>query len=520
MIGHTINNYLIERKLGEGGMGDVYLGRHNRVDRIVAIKVLHQNLYSNERIRNRFKNEANALIKLAHPNIVRIYDYVEQENFACLIMEYIEGFTLDEYITKISGPLTAPKASKIISGILDAVQYAHENNIYHRDIKPGNIMISKDGLTVRIMDFGIAKITDSASFNATNANAQLGTPFYMSPEQVKGLPYTSSSDIYSLGVTLFEMVTGKCPYQAITNLFVLQNKIVNEPLPPTSLYYPDVPKRLQSAIIIATNKDPDQRFGSCAEFKKYLLEESYALIKPKEEINPIIPLALAGNQIGASVIKDTMQAEMEEPEIKIPRKANYKTILAIIVVCFIIVVVGIGFVLNTNSVEKLSDVEAKGDTTVYVVPATVNEVVSADTTTVSLPDSSYENRQKGIEEVKRNSEVNQEVNPSKKEQGDSETIIANKVKQNENINNGFKPITENSVKNDLMKLNNSCIDKIKSTGSIHSIEFDIPGVIEQRNKQDNQQIQIKARSEEDNCTVILSYIRKGNEFQFLNSRVL
>lgn len=286
MIWKTINNYIIERKLGEGGMGNVYFARHNRVDRLVAIKVLHQNLFTNENIRNRFKNEANALIKLGHPNIVKIYDYVEQDNFACLVMEYIEGYTLDDYITKISGPLVTEKAIHIICNILDAVQYAHDNNILHRDIKPGNIMVSKDGRVVRIMDFGIAKIVDAENFKATKANTQLGTPFYMSPEQVKGLPYTGLSDIYSLGVTLYEMVTGKCPYQTITNLFELQSKIVNEPLPPTTIYYPEVSLLIQSAIKKATEKDPALRFHSCVEFKNYLQKDKV------EPLLPSIPVAI------------------------------------------------------------------------------------------------------------------------------------------------------------------------------------------------------------------------------------
>ena len=272
MIGTIINNYVIERKLGGGGMGDVYYAKHNRVDREVAIKILHSHLFLNESIHNRFKNEANALIKLNHPNIVKIFDYVEQENFACLIMEYINGYTLDEFIEHVSGPMPSAKATSIICSVLDAVQYAHDSNIFHRDIKPANIMISKDGNKVRIMDFGIAKLTDNINLQTTHANTQLGTPFYMSPEQIKGLPYSRMSDIYSLGVTLFEMVTGKCPYLEITNLFELQLKIINEPLPPTAKYYPNVSQRIQNAIGVATEKLPERRFQNCNEFKRFLSE--------------------------------------------------------------------------------------------------------------------------------------------------------------------------------------------------------------------------------------------------------
>ena len=272
MIVKKINNYLIERKLGDGGMGEVYYARHNKVDREVAIKVLYSHLFSNENIHNRFKNEANALIKLNHPHIVKIFDYVEQENFACLIMEYINGYSLDAYISQVSGPLPSQKATSIICSVLDAVQYAHDNNVYHRDIKPANIMISKDGSIVRIMDFGIAKLTDSKNFKTTHANTQLGTPFYMSPEQIKGLPFTRMGDVYSLGVTLFEMVTGKCPYHQINSLFELQSKIVNEPLPLTNEYYPGVSLRIQNAINIATQKSPENRFQNCDLFKNYLLD--------------------------------------------------------------------------------------------------------------------------------------------------------------------------------------------------------------------------------------------------------
>lgn len=280
MIGKTINNYLIESKLGDGGMGEVYYARHNKVDREVAIKILHSHLFQNESIHNRFKNEANALIKLNHPNIVKIYDYVEQDNMACLIMEYINGYTLDTYITKYSGPLSSERAVSVMCGILDAVQYAHDNNILHRDIKPGNIMITKDGTRVRIMDFGIAKLTDSKNFKTTHAGTQLGTPFYMSPEQIKGIQYSKLSDIYSLGVTLFEMVTGKCPYHDVHSLFELQSKIVNEPLPLTIKFYPNVSLKIQNAISKATLKSPEQRFQSCEEFRLNIIEGNSTIIVP------------------------------------------------------------------------------------------------------------------------------------------------------------------------------------------------------------------------------------------------
>jgi serine/threonine protein kinase len=326
MLGVTINNYVIEKKLGDGGMGEVYYAKHNKVDREVAIKILHYHLFLNESIHNRFKNEANALIKLNHPNIVKIYDYVEQDNLACLIMEYINGYTLDEYIEKVTGPLPSARASSIISFVLDAVQYAHDNNVYHRDIKPANIMISKDGNKVRIMDFGIAKLTDSSNFKTTHANAQLGTPFYMSPEQIKGLPYSRVSDIYSIGVTLFEMVTGKCPYLEITNLFELQSKIVNEPLPPTTKYYPDVSPRIQNAIIIATKKKPEERFQNCHDFKKFITE------------NQQIPVTLASQKPQGFVHEN---------------KSNKWSMYSLAAGAIVLAVVIISFIIRGSSNDKI-----------------------------------------------------------------------------------------------------------------------------------------------------------------------
>jgi len=339
MVGQTINNYLIERKLGEGGMSEVFIARHNRIDRTVAIKVLHKNLFSNEMVRNRFKNEASALIKLEHPNILKIYDYIEQENLACLIVEYIDGITLDTFINKFSGPLPEIKAVGLFSSVLDAVQYAHENNILHRDIKPGNIMISKDGRVVKVMDFGIAKFTDTASPKVTHLNSQLGTPYYMSPEQVKGLTYTSLSDVYSLGVTLFEMATGKCPYIGISTLFELHTKIVNDPLPPTSLYYPDVSPTLQEAIRIATNKEPQKRFRSCTEFKEFL---------QKGKGNTSI------GQTSEEFIKTQQQALQKtmilREDIPIPKKKNKKFLWGIAVSLVIIGAIATVLFLKNSSV--------------------------------------------------------------------------------------------------------------------------------------------------------------------------
>lgn len=402
--GQSINNYILQKKLGEGGMGDVYLARHSKVERTVAIKILHQNLFTNETIRNRFKNEANALIKLTHPNIIKIYDYVEQETIACLIMEYFDGITLDDYINKLSGPIPAAKAIRIFGQVLDAVQYAHDRNILHRDIKPGNIMVSRDGNQVRIMDFGIAKLQDAVNLNITHANTQLGTPFYMSPEQVKGLPYTVQSDIYSLGVTLFEMITGKCPYSGITNLFELQSKIVSEPLPATDVYYPNVPAKVQTAIKIATDKTPFQRFINCLEFKKSLEEERKELLVTKAQ-----PL------IQAQEKKGTNKTNAEKKSFAI----------VYLIVFFGLTVIGIiaySFLRKSGAKISSEDSPTVRIDSPFQKPASDSTVTVLGTSTVSTDriglktDSSLKESDKSIETDRRSREIEKKFSiPGKNE---------------------------------------------------------------------------------------------------------
>lgn len=269
MIGKQILNYQITELIDSGGMGTVYKAIHKQFDRIVAIKILHQQLAQNPDVRQRFKNEATTLGRLQHPNIVTLYDYIEQDTTCALIMEYVKGKPLDKYINTISGPVPEEKAIKLFEQILQGVQYAHRLNIIHRDIKPSNFMITNDG-NIKILDFGIAKILGNENFNLTSEGQQVGTKFYMSPEQVKGQALDRRTDIYSLGVTLFEVLTGQCPYKDITSEFELYNQIVEQPLPHAKSIYPQVSNKMQLLISKATEKKPDNRFSDCEAFQKAL----------------------------------------------------------------------------------------------------------------------------------------------------------------------------------------------------------------------------------------------------------
>ncbi len=271
MIGQQILNYQIIHKIGEGGMGSVYLAKHTQLDRKAAIKALHPNLVNNLQIRERFKNEASTMAHLKHPNIVSLYDYMESPQGLFLIIEFVEGHALDDFIQKISGPIAEDKIALLFGKILDGFAYAHDKGVIHRDIKPSNIMISPDGQDVKILDFGIAKLLGNNSKSLTKTGSRMGTVLYMSPEQVKGQELDQRSDIYSLGVTLFQMLTGKCPYnEANMTEYEVYEQIVKQELPRASTFYPGVSGRMQALIDRATAKDPAQRFASCLEFRRAL----------------------------------------------------------------------------------------------------------------------------------------------------------------------------------------------------------------------------------------------------------
>lgn len=258
-------NHRILSLIGEGGMGYVFLAEHITLHRKAALKVLNPKISSNPEIKIRFLNEAVTLAKLNHNNIVTLYDFSENDNNLFLLMEYVEGDPLDVYIEHKHGLIAENECKIIFRQILSGVSYAHKKSIIHRDIKPSNIILRNDGIP-KILDFGIAKIFVKNPFQGSE-NTRVGTIMYMSPEQVRGMEIDFRSDIYSLGVTLFEMLTGKCPYDINKESdYVIQSKIINEPLPPAGTLYPAITRQMENVIAKATAKDPDKRFQSCDEF--------------------------------------------------------------------------------------------------------------------------------------------------------------------------------------------------------------------------------------------------------------
>lgn len=272
MINDTILNYQILSRIGSGGMGTVYLARHTTLERYAAVKVLNAEYSNNRFFKERFLNEATTLAKLNNANIVTLYDFVEQEGKLLIIMEYVEGTTLDIILEQNSFH-SEDYIIGIITQVLDGLSYAHKQGVIHRDIKPSNIIVSKD-FQSKLLDFGIAKLTQ-ANNNLTSAGTKMGSLNYMSPEQVLGKELDYRSDIYSAGIVLYELICGRLPFDSGTESdFVIQNRIVNDNLPDIGMFRNDISERLKKSIEIATSKDPDHRFNSCEEFKSYILGQT------------------------------------------------------------------------------------------------------------------------------------------------------------------------------------------------------------------------------------------------------
>lgn len=259
-----ILNYVIIRKIGEGGMGQVFLARNKSINQLVAIKMLHPRFGNNPALRERFRQEAIMLSSLNHPNIVKFLNYVENDQGIFLIMEYVEGMTLEDFINKKNGLIVESKAVPMINQILDAFEYAHRHGVVHRDIKPSNILLGNDG-SIKVLDFGIAQIiSESGEAESTRA----GSIEYMSPEQARGQHLDTRSDIYSLGVLLYQMLTGRAPYD-INSLSPIEIKrsIVEFPLERMKNIYPHVSDGMQYVVDQATQKNPSRRFRSCKDMK-------------------------------------------------------------------------------------------------------------------------------------------------------------------------------------------------------------------------------------------------------------
>jgi serine/threonine-protein kinase len=266
MIGREILNYRIEKVIGEGGMGTVYLASHTKIpNRVSAIKVLKSNFLQNENLKNRFRREMEIMAGMTHENIVKLEQFDEDDLGMYLIMEYFKGVEIDDYLKNKIGVFPEEKAVPLMIQILKAFSFAHKKGIVHRDIKPGNILINQEADQVKVLDFGIAKMKDDISMQ-TKSGAQIGTVFYMSPEQVHGKELDARSDIYALGVTFYQMLTGINPYHDLNTEYEIYNKITKEDLPDPREIYPGVTERMVNILRKSLAKAPEDRFQTCDDF--------------------------------------------------------------------------------------------------------------------------------------------------------------------------------------------------------------------------------------------------------------
>jgi serine/threonine-protein kinase len=260
-----IGHYKILGKIGKGGMGDIYKASQEPLNRIVALKVLPPNLSRDEEFSRRFEIEAKAISLLQHQNIVSIFDYGEEDGLKYFAMQYVDGTDLGRYIAE-NKMLPLTEIIDLSKQICRGLRYAHSCNIIHRDIKPQNVLLEKNGVA-RLSDFGIAKIFSGT--NITMTGAAVGTPEYMSPEQAQGKALDAQTDIYSLGVVMYEMVTRHPPFTGNNPMAIAYKQVHELPVPP-SMKRKDTPKRLELIILKALKKEKQDRYNSVEEMLDHL----------------------------------------------------------------------------------------------------------------------------------------------------------------------------------------------------------------------------------------------------------
>src|SRR5215216_189402 len=295
MIGNVVANYKIIDKIGEGGMGAVFLGVDTMLEREVAIKMLRPELARQPNIVERFRTEAVTLAKLNHPNIATLYNFLRQGDDFFMVMEFVRGETLDSLIRRL-GAIGCERAVQLFCLALEGIDHAHKLGIVHRDIKPANIMLTNAG-SIKVMDFGIARVLGSSRM--TKTGHLIGTVEYMSPEQVRGEETDARSDIYSLGILLYEMLTGRVPFSSTSEYELMRSQIEMAPPPPTN-FAPYIPLPVEQAIMRALAKKPQARHGTAGEFRSVLLGSIGQATRPLD--NAPGAYAVPATRLGESIM--------------------------------------------------------------------------------------------------------------------------------------------------------------------------------------------------------------------------
>lgn len=398
--------YEIREIIGVGGMAVVYKAYDNIDDRIVAIKILKDEYLTNEDFKRRFKNESKAIAVLSHPNIVRVYNVSFGDRLQYIVMEYVDGITLKEYIEQ-QGVINWKEAVHFMGQILAALQHAHDKGIVHQDIKPQNIMLLQDG-TIKVTDFGIARFSRVDS-DTTSENA-IGSVHYISPEQARGEMTDDKADIYSVGVVMYEMLTGKLPFQSDSAVSVALMQLQQDPKRPRDII-PTLPLGLEQITIRAMQKNPSDRYGSAAEmlmdineFKRNpAIKFNYTYFVDQE---PTKFVKTGGAATRGQVNQHNEKPETESKSINKTTAIMLGAIAGVVVLILIIagIFVGVGnqkvevpnFV-NLNYYEDIENNKEYTDKFEFVVEFDVNSTLDDGTVLEQTPDAS--------EKVKKHSEI-------------------------------------------------------------------------------------------------------------------
>jgi beta-lactam-binding protein with PASTA domain/tRNA A-37 threonylcarbamoyl transferase component Bud32 len=336
------DRYQVEARIGAGGMAEVYRGFDQVLNRTVAIKVLLPQMARDTSFVERFRREAQAAARLNQPNIVGVYDTGADDGTQYIVMEFIEGRTLAEFMATGRRP-TPSQAAEIAQKIAAAIAAAHAQGVIHRDIKPGNVMITRDGV-IKVMDFGIARVLGPET--APQTSAVLGTASYLSPEQAQGGPVDARTDIYSLGAVLYELLTARPPFTGDSPVAVAYKQVNEAPAVPSSLN-PDVPARLDAVVMKALSKNPSNRYQTAEEFSADLAR---VIAGQEVEATPLMPAAIGD---ATQVISRPSAHTAVLPPTEEPKGSGRKVWLGVLIgVLLFALLAGAGYLLVTSLTDE------------------------------------------------------------------------------------------------------------------------------------------------------------------------
>lgn len=360
-----IGRYVIKELLGRGGMATVYLAYDELFEREVAIKLLPREMLHDPQFRVRFDREAKTIAMLEHSAIVPVYDFGEDDGQPFFVMRYMSGGSLSDRIKK--GPISLQESAKMMERLSHALDDAHSKGIIHRDLKPGNILFDKRG-DAYVSDFGIAKLSDSGS--TVTGNTIIGTPAYMSPEQAQGETIDSRADIYALGIILYEMLSGKQPFEADTPMGVVLKQIT-EPIKPIQGFNPNLPVSIEKVIEIALSKKRENRYAKATDLSSAL---TAVALKEDPEMPPPTQVQSQPVDMGNATLVQNIPAV-------VPKKNKKKTWIAVGIIGFL-VIAGLGAILFTNLVLPML---ANSDSTAQVTSAATQDTVGISPTDSNIP---------------------------------------------------------------------------------------------------------------------------------------